>query len=106
VHKDWPAALKEMHRQVGDLVLDKKGVAIRGLLIRHLVMPGGLAGTADLMQFIAHEISHASWINIMDQYYPTYLAYRYREIARRIKPEEFKEAVAAARKASSQFHLL
>jgi putative pyruvate formate lyase activating enzyme len=99
-------ALKEMRRQVGDLVLDEKGVAAKGLIIRHLVMPGGLAGTADLMQFIAREISPASWINIMDQYYPTYLAYRYPEIARRIKPEEFQEAVAAAKKASSQFHLL
>ncbi len=100
------AALKEMHRQVGDLVLDKKGVAVRGLLIRHLVMPGGLAGTADLMRFIAREVSPASWINIMDQYYPTYLAYRYPEIARRITPKEYKEAVTAAEKASRQFHLL
>lgn len=108
--EDYPrvakAALKEMHRQVGDLVLDRNGVAVRGLLIRHLVMPGGLAGTANLMEFIAREISPTSWINIMDQYYPTYLAYRYPEISRRISREEFKEAVAAAKSASPQFHLL
>lgn len=99
-------ALKEMHRQVGDLVLDEKGVAVRGLLVRHLVLPGGLAGTAELMQFIAREVSPATWINIMDQYYPACLAYRYPEIDRRITTAEFKEAVAAARKTSPGFHLL
>ncbi len=108
--EDYPrvakAALKEMHRQVGDLVLDRKGVAVKGLLIRHLVMPGGLAGTADLMEFIAREISPTSWINIMDQYYPTYLANRYPEISRRITREEFRDALAAAKNASPQFHLL
>ncbi|MHB1127995.1 MAG: radical SAM protein [Bacillota bacterium] len=99
-------ALIEMHRQVGDLVLDKNGVAARGLIIRHMVMPGGLAGTNDLMQFIAREVSPNSWINIMDQYYPTYLAHRYPEIGRRVTPEEFKKALMAAQKASPHFHLL
>lgn len=107
---DYPriakAALKEMHRQVGDLVLNEEGVAMRGLLIRHLVMPGGIAGTAELMEFIAREISSSSWINIMDQYYPTYLAYRYPEISRRTSREEYREAVAAAKRASPKFHLL
>lgn len=107
---DYPqvamAAIKEMHRQVGDLVLDARGVAVRGLLIRHLVLPGGLAGTAELMQFIAREVSPTSWINIMDQYYPTYLAYRYPEIARRVTRREFQEAVATARRASPRFHLV
>jgi len=107
---DYPAvakeALKEMHRQVGDLVLDKKGVALQGLLIRHLVIPGGAAGTAELMRFIAREVSPTSWINIMDQYYPTYLAYRYPEIARRVTPKEYEEAIEAARKASQEFRLL
>ncbi|MDH7578146.1 MAG: radical SAM protein [Bacillota bacterium] len=107
---DYPrvakAALKEMHRQVGDLVLDDRRVAVRGLIIRHLVMPGGLGGTAELMRFIAREVSPSSWINIMDQYYPTYLAYRFPEIARRITPQEFKEALTAAHKASPQFHLV
>jgi putative pyruvate formate lyase activating enzyme len=99
-------ALKEMHRQVGELVLDEKGVALKGLLIRHLVMPGGVAGTADLMKFIAQEVSPNSWINIMEQYYPTYLAHRYPEIDRRITRKEFLEALEAARKASPDFHLL
>lgn len=107
---DYPraakAALEEMHRQVGDLELDTRGVAVRGLLIRHLVLPSGLAGTTELMEFIARHISPTAWINIMDQYYPTYLAYRYPEMARRVTREEFKEAVAAARRASSRFHLI
>lgn len=107
---DYPriakAALKEMHRQVGDLVLNKEGIAERGLLIRHLVMPGGIAGTAELMEFIAREISPFSWINIMDQYYPTYLAYRYPELSRRITREEYREAVEAAKRASPDFHIL
>lgn len=107
---DYPAAakaaLKEMHRQVGDLVVNEDGAAQKGLLIRHLVMPGGVAGTAELMDVIAREVSSTSWINIMDQYYPTYLAYRYPEIARRITQKEFEEAVTAARHASPKFHLL
>lgn len=107
---DYPrvakAALKEMQRQVGDLVLDASGVAVRGLLIRHLVMPGGIAGTDELMRFIAQEVSPNAWINIMDQYYPAYLAYRYSEIARRITPREYEEALAAARRASRGFRLL
>ncbi|MFY9141165.1 MAG: radical SAM protein [Thermacetogeniaceae bacterium] len=99
-------ALKEMHQQVGDLVLDKEGIAIKGLLIRHLVMPGGLAGTASLMKFIAEEISPKSWINIMNQYYPTYLAHRYPEINRRITYKEYLEALKAAEQASPDFNLL
>ncbi len=99
-------AVKEMHHQVGDLVLDKKGAAVKGLLIRHLVMPGGLAGTAELMKFIAQDVSPNSWINIMDQYYPTYLAHRYPEISRRITRKEFLGALAAAEEASPDFQLV
>ena len=99
-------ALKEMHRQVGDLALDKRGVAFKGLLIRHLVMPGNAAGPAELMKFIAREISPRSWINIMDQYYPAYMAYRYPEINRRITPGEYTAAIAAARESSREFNLL
>ena len=108
--EDYPtvarAAVKEMHRQVGDLLLDEQGVAVRGLLIRHLVLPGGLAGTEELMRFIAEEVSPACWINIMDQYYPAYLAHRYPEINRRVSREEFQAAIRAARRASRGFHLL
>ncbi|MGE5544822.1 MAG: radical SAM protein [Bacillota bacterium] len=100
------AALKEMHRQVGDLQVNERGEAVRGLLIRHLVMPGGLAGTAELMQFIARDISPSSWINIMDQYHPAYLAHRYPEIARSVTRQEYQEALRAARRASQVFRLL
>ncbi|MCP4515485.1 MAG: radical SAM protein, partial [Delftia sp.] len=71
------AAVKEMHRQVGDLLLDKKGVARRGLLVRHLIMPGDLAGTAQIARFLAQEISTDTYINVMGQYRPSYRAQRY-----------------------------
>ncbi|MDN5348239.1 MAG: putative pyruvate formate lyase activating enzyme [Clostridia bacterium] len=98
-------AIKEMHRQVGDLEVDEKGIARRGLIIRHLVLPEGLAGTKEVMEFIAREISPYSYINIMDQYYPTYEAYRHLDLARRITREEFKEALEAAHRASPHFRL-
>ena len=69
--KDYPAvarsALIEMHRQVGDLVIDTSGIARRGLLVRHLVLPGGLAGTGEIMRFIAERISKETYVNIMPQ---------------------------------------
>jgi putative pyruvate formate lyase activating enzyme len=72
--KDYPQiarrALREMHRQVGDLKIDENGIAQKGLLIRHLVLPGGLAGTREIMRFIAREISTNSYVNIMSQYRP------------------------------------
>ncbi|MCP4229134.1 MAG: radical SAM protein [bacterium] len=69
-------ALTEMHRQVGDLVVDKRGVATRGMLIRHLVLPDNLADSEPLLRFIASEISRDTYVNIMAQYYPHY---RYKE---------------------------
>ncbi len=63
-------ALREMHRQVGDLVVDHEGIAVRGLLVRHLVMPNGLAGTEAVMAFLATEISADTYVNVMDQYRP------------------------------------
>ncbi|HKZ15941.1 MAG TPA: radical SAM protein [Geobacteraceae bacterium] len=90
-------ALKEMHRQVGDLVMDERGIALRGLLVRHLVLPAGLAGTAEVMDFIAREISPDTYVNIMDQYRPCYKAHEYPPLNRRITAAEFKEAVAIAR---------
>jgi putative pyruvate formate lyase activating enzyme len=89
-------ALKEMHRQVGDLVLDESGVALRGIILRHLVMPGGVAGTREIMRFIAREISKDTYVNIMDQYRPCGNAYRYPPLDRRITPEEYEEALKAA----------
>lgn len=99
-------AAREMHRQVGDLVLDGEALAVRGLLIRHLVMPGGIGGTAELMEFIARRISPRAWIKIMDQYHPAYRAGEHPEIDRRITGREYREALTAARKSGPGFHLL
>jgi putative pyruvate formate lyase activating enzyme len=91
------AALREMHRQVGDLVLDSQGVATRGLLVRHLVLPGDLSGTAEVMRFLTREISLETFVNVMDQYYPCHQASRHPELARRITIEEFDRAIRLAR---------
>lgn len=90
-------AIKEMHRQVGDLVVDERGIAVRGLLVRHLVMPGDLARTGAVMKFLAEEISVNTFVNIMDQYYPAHEARRYPELSRRITRGEFRRAVEVAR---------
>lgn len=101
--KDYPAfnraAVAEMHRQVGDLYLDERGIALRGLLVRHLVLPGGLAGTAEIVRFLAEEISRNTYINLMDQYRPCYKACEYPELNRRITSEEYAEAVRLAQEA-------
>jgi len=89
--------LKEMHRQVGDLKTNQKGVAERGLLIRHLVMPGGVASSESVLKFIAKEISVHSYVNIMDQYRPEYRAHEYPEIGRRITHKEYLEATQLAK---------
>ena len=104
---DYPqrarAAIRAMHRQVGDLVCDEHGVARRGLLVRHLVMPGGLAGTAEVMRFLAEEISPDTYLNVMDQYGPAgkvlELRERYADVGRRVTPREVDEAVEMARAA-------
>lgn len=88
------AAVSEMHRQVGDLVIED-GVAVRGLLIRHLILPNGLAGSRKILQFIAG-LSRNSYVNIMDQYYPCYKAFDYPELSRRITLEEYDEVIALA----------
>jgi len=89
-------AVKEMHRQVGDLTLDDMGIARRGLLIRHLVMPDGLAGTRDIMRFLAAEVSKDTYVNVMSQYRPCGEAHRHRELQRMITVEEYREAVRIA----------
>ncbi len=89
-------ALKEMHRQVGDLIIEN-GIAKKGLLIRHLVLPNDLADSKKCLDFIINELSKNSFVNIMDQYYPTYKANQYPELNRRITPKEFREAIAAAK---------
>ena len=102
---DYPKVIKkvlqEMHRQVGDLATNSKGVAERGLLIRHLVMPGGVASSEAVLRFIAEEISPHSYVNIMDQYRPEYRAHEYPEIDRRITHKEYIEATQIAKR----FHL-
>jgi putative pyruvate formate lyase activating enzyme len=92
-------ALREMHRQVGDLVLDAAGVAERGLLVRHLVMPNRLAGTAAVVNFIANDISRGTYLNIMDQYHACGEARGKPLLARRITHQEFEEALEAAQQA-------
>jgi putative pyruvate formate lyase activating enzyme len=91
------AAVKEMHRQVGDLVLDERGIARRGLLVRHLVMPNRLAGTREVMHFLAREISPNTYVNIMDQYHPSRHVGRCSSINRRITSAEYVEALDIAR---------
>ncbi len=91
------AAIREMHRQVGDLVLDDQGIARRGLLVRHLVMPNGLAGTREVMQFLAQEISPRTYVNLMAQYQPSGHAGRYPSINHRITSAEYVEALGIAR---------
>lgn len=92
-------AVKEMHRQVGDLIINNQGVAERGLLLRHLVMPGSIAGTEFIMKFIAEQISKNTYVNVMDQYRPCGDAYNHQIIARRITRREYMEAIEAARNA-------
>jgi putative pyruvate formate lyase activating enzyme len=94
-------ALKEMHRQVGNLLIAHNGLALRGLLIRHLVMPGDVAGTPAVMRWIADELSPESYVNVMDQYHPAGKVSRsdHAEINRRLTPSEFDRALNAARHA-------
>jgi putative pyruvate formate lyase activating enzyme len=89
-------AVKEMQRQVGDLVTDHGGIALRGLIIRHLVMPSCLENTRKVIQFIHDEISPEAFVNIMAQYYPHYRASEFPQIARRVTLEEYQSALKFA----------
>jgi len=93
------AAIKEMHRQVGDLVTDEEGIARRGLLVRHLVLPEGMAGTAEAVRFLSQEISKNTYLNVMAQYHPDYQACRFPELCRPITAREYAQAVALAAEA-------
>jgi putative pyruvate formate lyase activating enzyme len=93
------AAVKEMHRQVGGLVMDEKGVALRGLLVRHLVLPKGLAGTPKIARFLAEEVSKDTYINVMDQYRPCYKAGELPPLNLRASRAEFNRALEQAREA-------
>ena len=83
-------AIKEMQRQVGDLTIEN-GIAIKGLLVRHLVLPKGLADSKKVLDVIKNEISSNAYVNIMDQYYPTYRAYEFTELSRSITSKEYEE---------------
>jgi len=89
--KDYPekvkAALKEMHRQVGGLKTDQQGIAYRGLIIRHLMMPSGLEDTKGILRFIKAELSPDCLVNLMDQYRPAHQAFKYEELCRNIRFE-------------------
>jgi putative pyruvate formate lyase activating enzyme len=91
-------AIKEMHRQVGNLVIDANGLARRGLLIRHLVMPEEIAGTRAVMQWIADELSPETYVNLMAQYHPAGKVSRsdHTEINRPVTPAEYERALDAA----------
>ena len=92
------AALKEMHQQVGVLQINNQGVAERGVLIRHLVMPNGIVGSERIFKFIAEELSPHSYVNIMAQYYPSHRANEFPELNRRVTHQEMLDAYTAARK--------
>jgi putative pyruvate formate lyase activating enzyme len=92
-------AFKEMYAQVGDLKIDKNGIAERGLLVRHLVMPRGIAGTKDIMEFLSKEISDNTYVNVMDQYRPCGTAYKDEYLNNRISVEEYSVALKRAHNA-------
>ncbi|HOQ04977.1 MAG TPA: radical SAM protein [Anaerohalosphaeraceae bacterium] len=96
---DYPqvnqAAVRQMHRQVGDLVIEN-GLAVRGLLIRHLVLPGGLAGSEQIFDFLAEHISPHTAVNVMDQYHPCFRADEYPPLNRRPTKPEYETALACA----------
>ncbi|HOV89793.1 MAG TPA: hypothetical protein PKW07_03680 [Syntrophorhabdaceae bacterium] len=98
--EDYPqvvrSVLKEMHRQVGDLSIDNKNIATRGLLIRHLVMPSSIENTKDVLKFIKDEISDNAFVNIMSQYHPCLGTDKFPELSRKITGKEFTEALEYA----------
>ena len=91
-------AVKEMHRQVGDLKVDERGIAKRGLLIRHLVLPDDIAKSENILKFIAKEISKNSYVNIMSQYYPSGEAFKFPELNRPVSEKEFLKVIQIAKK--------
>ncbi len=90
------AAVREMHRQVGDLSLDEDGIATRGLLVRHLVLPGDIAGTEEVLTFLAREIGPNTYLNLMDQYRPCHRAADKPPLGRPLDPAEYRRALEVA----------
>ena len=89
-------ALLEMHRQVGDLKMDKEGIAKRGMLVRHLVLPEDIAGSRKVLEFIARSISQDTYMSIMAQYHPAHLAFEFPELSRRISKKEYDAVLKIA----------
>jgi len=87
------AAIGEMHRQVGEVVVDEDGIALRGLMIRHLVLPRNIAGTDRFVTWVASELTPSTYVNIMDQYRPEHRAHDYPDINRRNTGEEYNQAI-------------
>ena len=101
--RDYPevamAAIAEMRRQVGNLTGDEDGIALRGLMIRHLVLPDNIAGTEKFVRFVAEKLGPDTYVNLMSQYRPEHRARHYPELARRITGAEYRQAINWARKA-------
>ncbi len=89
------ATLKEMYRQVGPLAVDAEGIGVRGLLIRHLVMPNDIAGTRSVLRWIAEELGRDTPVSLMDQYFPAWKALRDPTLSRRLTWDEYREALDA-----------
>lgn len=89
-------ALLEMHRQVGDLKMDREGIAKQGLLIRHLVMPEDVVGSRKVLEFIGKNISQNTYMSIMAQYHPAHLAFEFPELSRRISKTEYDAVLKMA----------
>ncbi|MDD5173701.1 MAG: 4Fe-4S cluster-binding domain-containing protein [Candidatus Omnitrophica bacterium] len=90
------SSIEEMYRQVGDLAMDKNGIAVKGLIVRLLVLPNEVSGTKQSLKFIRKRISKNTYLSIMSQYYPTFRTHNFKEISRRIKKSEYNNIVDEA----------
>ncbi len=95
-------AIVAMHSQVGDLLINEDGIALHGLLVRHLVLPDNLAGTEPVMEFLANKISRNTYVNVMSQYRPCGDAIQVEALSRSIEQKEYRQALEFARKAGLQ----
>ncbi len=91
-------AVKEMHRQVGELSFNDRGIARRGVILRHLILPQKISGTEEFIKFVVNELSPRTYVNLMGQYRPEYQAKEYRELNRRITRDEYQQALTWARR--------
>ncbi|RPJ63550.1 MAG: radical SAM protein [Dehalococcoidia bacterium] len=87
------AAIKEMYRQVGNLITDDSDIAVKGVIIRHLILPNDISGSIDSLKWIAHDLSKEATLSIMAQYYPCHKALNNRFLSRKISPAEYRQVV-------------